>query len=198
MGIIYSNKPLPERRENDLYPTPSELCEATIQKHKHFFHNDGIRVLDSGAGEGAWGKEVRKIIPTAIITGVELRNIQKPDGYDNWYNSIDYKYFDKGKYDIILGNPPYRYSEEFIRKSMELLDDYGVLFYLLRLSFLESQKRYDGLFKEFRPLEVSVSVRRVSFSGDKKSDNNAYAIFTWLKNNKLENTGLSWLNWSYK
>ena len=47
-----------------------------------------------------------------------------------------------GKYDIIIGNPPYSLAKEFILKSLDSLNDNGILIFLLRTAFLESKSRY--------------------------------------------------------
>lgn len=196
MGIIYSTKPLPERRDYDFYPTPPELCKAVYEANKINVNGKDLQVLDAGAGDGVWGNVLRTVNQSAIVTGVELRELPKPEGYDIWYTGTDFLKFEDKKYDLVIGNPPYKFAEEFIRKAMEVVEDYGVVIFLLRLSFLESKKRYEGLFTEFRPIDVSVSVRRVSFSGNKKSDNTAYAVYKWLKGYN-KSTGLNWLDWSY-
>jgi hypothetical protein len=99
-------------------------------------------------------------------------------------------------FDGVIGNPPYKFAEEFVRKSMDLLVDHGFIIFLLPLSFLESVKRGQGLFQDFPPYDVMVSMRRISFTKNRKADNTAYAIYTWIKNTSPDTT-LSWLDWNY-
>jgi hypothetical protein len=73
----------------------------------------------------------------------------------------------------------------------------GEIMFLLRLNFLEGQKRSKGLWKEFRPYQIYVLPRRPSFTGDQKTDATAYMLACWGKENKLDTTYLSWLEWNY-
>lgn len=196
MTIIQTNKELQPRKEFDFYPTPRELCSSIYRECAILLWNPYLKVLDAGAGDGVWGQEFRKFSPLSIITGVELRDLNKPDGYDNWHRSTDFMSFDEGEYDVVLGNPPYKYAEEFVWKGLELINISGYVIYLLPLSFLESKKRYNSLFMGHAPFTVLVSTRRVSFTGNKKSDNTAYAVYIWSKQ-KRKDSILSWLDWSY-
>ena len=184
---IDNKKDLPKRKENDFYPTPYELCEAVLVKKLILIprRNWIAEVLDPGAGGGVWGKAVRIVKSPANITGVELRNVEKPVYYDTWYKNTDFLSWETdSKYTLIIGNPPYKHSEEFIDKSLDLLEDKGWLVFLLKLSLLESKKRYSKYYspsKGLNPKQVLVSTRRVSFTGDRKSNADAYGIFVWEK-----------------
>jgi hypothetical protein len=78
-----------------------------------------------------------------------------------------------------MGNPPYSHAEAFIRKHMTLLDAGGHCVQLLRLAFLEGQRRRRGLWKEFPAKTIYVLGKRPSFTGDGRTDATAYAIFLW-------------------
>lgn len=208
MPTIYikENTELPERKKHDFYPTPVEFCRAVVNDAiPPRFNNYGLklRVLDPGAGDGVWGKAIKERFPLCKLYGVEIRDVDRPRGYNYWYRNTDYS--KGGKYgldwlrgfDIIIGNPPYKYGEEFLDKGLEQLRDNGILLFLLKLPFLESKKRYEKYFSGmYRPAEVYVSVRRISFTGDKKSNSDAYAMFVWKKN-KSYITTLRWLDWDY-
>lgn len=198
---------LPKRREHDFYPTPLEVCrEALVQiLNREIFE----RVLDPGAGNGVWGEAYREIFDDPIytgtfyseITGIELRDVEPALGYTYWitddYLSNEWHRPDT-KFDLIMGNPPYSLAKEFILKSLDLLEDSGYLLFLLRLTVLESQDRYENLYsKGLNPKEVWISTRRISFSGNKKSSPDAYCLCLWQKGWRGETT-LKWLDWNYE
>ena len=122
------------------------------------------------------------------------------------------------RYDLIIGNPPYYIAEEFVEKGLSLLCDTGVLVFLLKLSFVESKRRYKKYYSEIdlKPDYVWVSTRRLDFfrelglegSGDYK----AMGVFIWSKNHKnfhstynyedlcsedIAYTELDWIDWDF-
>ena len=205
MSIIYTDKPLPRRFDNDLYPTPTDFCRTALDVLTS--NKDYTNILDPGAGLGAWGKTVRELINTddrfakANLVGVELDEGTYPDGeyYDEWIVKDFLKWNTKRKFDLIIGNPPYNQAEEFARKSFELLDQNGTILFLLRLSFLESQTRGKNFWKEFPPRDVWVISRRISFTGNRKSGDAAFGLYRWeqewdyRKNPPI----LRWMDWNY-
>lgn len=189
-----TQKPLKPRREADFYPTPCWVVEIALGE----LHTAPRSILDTGAGEGVWGDVARERWDDANITGIDCRRLPYPHTYDLW---ITDDYLADGSthpgtngfdgYELIMGNPPYLLAEGFIRRSISLLATGGNLVYLLRLSFLESRKRGDGLWQEYPPKRVVVLKSRPSFTGDNKTDSDAYAIFYWQKGWHGETT-LAW------
>jgi hypothetical protein len=194
MTIIQTTKKLKERTPYDYYETPYELARETL---KFIFPTDNyrFRILDPGCGTGVWGQALKDLHPKVELTGVEMQSM-KPFIYDKVINTNFLTWETTDRFDGVIGNPPYRFAEEFVRKSYDLLVDHGFIIFLLPLSFLESVKRGEGLFNEMPPTDVMVSMRRISFTKNRKSDNTAYAIYTWVKNSSQDTT-LSWLNWNY-
>lgn len=93
-----------------------------------------------------------------------------------------------------LSAGPYADAEIFVRRSLQLLKTKGHLIFLLRLAFLESQTRGNGLWQQYPPKEVHVLVERPSFTGNGKTDETAYAIYIWQKG-VYGNPTLHWLSW---
>jgi len=203
MTIIPSNKKLRKRSKADYYPTPPEYVRAVLERiQQTFWFTADLHILDPGAGEGVWGIEARKLFPEAFIAGTEIRNLPKPAAYDEWYIT-PFKHFPEVcpvTFDLIIGNPPFSKVYEFIDPALALLNPQGgVLSYLLRLAFLESKKRFDKYYSRtdsLKPSHVWVSTRRLSFTGNKKSDDTAYAQYTW-NIPRSHNTLLDWLDWNY-
>jgi len=197
MTIIYSHKPLKDRVVADFYPTPIEVCNAALDVLDKDTYVSGI---DVGAGDGVWGEAFRKRFGhLPILTGIDIRDDAKgnriPNVYDKWIVSDYLEHTDK--YDIVIGNPPFRFANDMVEHSLDLLNPNGILLFLLRSAFSESAVRYKKFFSVgLNPIYEYQSVRRISFTGNKKSDNTAYSIFVWKKGWEGETTK-RWLDWNY-
>ena len=208
MPTIYINNKtdLPERKAYDFYPTPEEFVRCALTKLKFrvnsFYPFYPESLLDPGAGTGVWGKVARDVWKGLVdIFGIEIRDDVEPHPcYDGFIRGDFLNWpVETSSYDLIVGNPPYSLGEEFIEKSWSLLRDGGYLGFLLKLSFLESKKRYNLYFngmEHMKPKFVWVSVRRISFTGNKKSNADAYCFVIWEKG-WVGKTTLDWLYWEY-
>jgi hypothetical protein len=200
--IIKTDKQVPERRSYDFYPTPIAFAKAAIQIKEIESRNfkEKTTILDPGAGDGIWGKAWRQVYKYGCITGVEIRKEETPMAYNDWINA-DYLTLDLNqRYGLILGNPPFKYAQEFIEKSWDYLEINGMIAFVLPLKFLESQKRYHTIFATMPPNKIYVCVRRLSFSGDGKTNDEAHALFVWQKSwydkkDKWIKPELDWINW---
>jgi hypothetical protein len=190
--IITTTKTLRPRDPHDHYPTPVALCYAALQ---HYGQGSHSRILDPGAGTGVWGASARAFYPDAHLTGVELRRSPKPDAYNLWLTQ-NYLDLDFGRdFDLIIGNPPYKLAEAFIRKALSELTAGGDLVFLLRIAFLAGQDRGKGLWHDYPPRTVGVCSRRPSFTGDGKTDATDYALFHWVKGASGPPPRLEWFDW---
>lgn len=204
MAIIrnLSDKPDQMRRDFDLYTTPLELCRAISNIVPSGTY---INALDTGCSNGHFGKAFRNIV--GKMTGIDIRGPNeiyeqavkdRLDDYSYVYDRIiqqDYlQYCFDTKYDLICGNPPYKFSLEFVQKSLENLPPHGILVYLLKERFLNTKKRFEQLFTVHKPTDVWASVSRVSFYGGSSNDEE-YAVYIWNKSIKPEYTRLHWLDW---
>ena len=195
-----------KRKEYDFYETPLELCKqalSTFQKDE--FHPKLFDVVDAGAGAGVWGLAYRiVIVDDSHLIGIDIQHEDKPyplsSIYDDWILGDYLDWVSIDNYGMVFGNPPYSLAEEFVRKSIDLVVGGGYVFFLLRLAFLESQKRHFGLFTDYPPKRVYVLSRRPSFfttkEGRKTTDALSYAMFLFRKgwNGKTE---LDWMYWNY-
>jgi hypothetical protein len=192
MTIITTTKQMRPRDANDFYPTPLKTCLRAIA----LLPNDFVptTILDPGAGTGVWGEAAGEFYPHAAITGVEIRlDARVPAAYNYWYHD-DFRLWTPPDedFDLIIGNPPYKYAEAFIRFGMDVLRPDGTMCFLLRLAFLEGQNRGKELWRRLPPYMVAVCSERPSFTGDGHTDATAYAMFYWRKGWTGE-TRLTWL-----
>lgn len=182
---------LPARRDFDFYPTPIDVCSDALT-----FLPDSVNplnILDPGAGAGVWGTAARRMYPNALITGIDIRpETLRPRAYNFWMHGDFLLMNTSPCFDLVIGNPPYKYAEQFVRRSLDMLEDGGYLILLLRLNFLEGQDRSRRLHRKYPPKKVVVRAGRVSFTGDGKSNATAYGYFVWQKGY----SGRTVLDWS--
>ena len=184
---------LPKRREFDLYETPagkawdglSVVVDDLIRSGDAFDPDTDVRILDPGAGAGIWGACCRNLWPQAWIAGVELREVRPADAYDQWvtgeFNEVTLTDPAPGTWDLVVGNPPYREAQSFLRAGLHYLRPGGRLLYLLRLAFLEGKGRGCGLFREQPVKRVEVCMSRPSFTANGKTNATSFAFFLWEK-----------------
>jgi hypothetical protein len=198
--IITTDKVMRPRDALDHYPTPISVCRAALDLLPPMF--TPYEALDPGAGTGVWGRVLRERQGGCWIDGVEVdRSHQWPNAYDSWHQA-DFLTWDgsaanmgstwMAPYDLVFGNPPYKYAEAFVRRALALTKSGGYVLFLLRLAFLEGQARGAGLWQEAPPERVAVCSARPSFTGNGKTDATAYAIYLWRKGRKVE-PALTWL-----
>ena len=102
-------------------------------------------------------------------------------------------------YDI-LTNPPYKYAMEFVLRALELLQFGCKCYMFLKLTFLESEKRYKEIFEKTPPKTIYVFSKRVlcaknaEFERMKEGGGSAvaYGWFVWEKGYK-GTTQVEWI-----
>lgn len=179
---------LPDRPAYDQYKTEPNLVRAAYQAYwPELADCQPNRILDPGAGEGVWGSVAREAWPESNITGVELQSLPHPPAYDAWRPGQDYRDWAATflsvtnlKYDLVVGNPPYRHAEEFIQRSWQLLKPGGIILFLLRLSFQSGVRRCEEFWPAYPLSDVGIVVRRPSFYGNSTNATD-YGIFMWRK-----------------
>lgn len=96
----------------------------------------------------------------------------------------------------IITNPPYKYSEEFLNKSMQLLPNKGECIMFLPLTFLEGKNRYN-LFQIYKPKKVFIHSSRQGCSptGEWEFKNGGARAYVWAIWEKGYNktTVLEWI-----
>ena len=217
LNRLKSDRP---RRKHDFYETPYELCRASLERLREdevqdkeefhplnarsVIHSWAVMGIDAGCGKGVWGKAFRRVFYENNFSVGYDPYIEPEEGiYTGGYYKEDFLEATRslGGQQLVYGNPPYSLAEEFVRKGLEFASD-GYVFFLLRLAFLESKKRYFGLFKEHPPKRVYVLSRRPSFfssdpEGKKKTtDAVSYALILW-QSGWHGKTELEWLYWNY-
>lgn len=176
---LVSRKVSYEEAGKDLYQTPCEITEYLLNRLEI---PKGSSILEPANGLGA----ISKVI---IDRGYACETSDIRDGVDFLETSGE------STFDYIITNPPYKYAQEFVEKSMEHLKAGGRVAMLLRLSFLESSKRYH-FFKDSGLRTVYVSCKRITMfpygnEAPKNSGTLAYAWYVWEKGYK----GIPHIEW---
>lgn len=180
MSATGRNKTGNERHPEDFYETPSFAVEALLNaipvKDEY--------ILDPGCGTGAIGRVLSaRCLPVA---GIELNAeraaiARKSDAY---YEVEEVDYLSAAcptmNVPLIISNPPYIAAQAFIEAGLRDLTPDGRAFYLLRLNFLGSKRRY---FSKIWPHLRSVYVlpKRPKFRPGGSGDACEYGWFEFRK-----------------
>jgi len=175
LDSIYLTGSSEKRRETeDFYPTPPYATIKLLEKEEFLG-----TIYEPACGDGAISKILKDKYPTQKIYSTDLIDRGYGEKMDLDFLTHDFKDF---KPDNIITNPPYKLAQEFIEKSLELADFKVAM--LLKLNFLEGQKRYQ-LFKSTPLKNVYIFSKRLSFDkGNEKGKGNgllAYAWYVWEK-----------------
>ena len=181
------------RASHDFYVTPKPVIEAVFTQlwELDLLPGDLRAILDPCAGGNvedkkryAWGmpyvEVMEEMFPGVLVQSVDIRKDSPAYIHEDFLRMKP----DAGdKYDMVVGNPPFSLAEEFVRHSRKFLAEGGLTVMLLRLAFLEGQKRKE-FFDEWMPMYIFVHRKRISFTGNLKegsggTDSVAYAHFVW-------------------
>lgn len=177
-------------RGHDLYETPSVAVDALVAAEGNRLP---MRVWEPACGPGAivraleaHGREVYGTdlidygTPEQRLFGVDF--LQTPPGLSG---------------DAIVTNPPYKLAAEFVATARQRAPYVAML---LRLAFLEGEKRGRTTFAEPGLARVHVFSRRLpmmhraGWVGPKSTSATAFAWFVWERSHKAPPT-INWIDW---
>lgn len=183
-----SNHTDKEREEWDYYATEPKAMEVLLEVEK--FNKD---IWECAAGE------------------LHLVNVLREHDYNVRYSDIinrtdeDMEIIDFLTYSgiwngDIITNPPYKYAQEFIEKSLEIIPKGNKVAMFLKIQFLEGKKR-KKLFQKYPPKVIYVSSSRLLCAKNGEFEKMiqgggsavAYAWFVWEKGYKGD-TVIKWIN----
>ncbi len=149
------------KKNNGIYFTPPSCVNTNIQLLQPYIKNVS-NVLEPSCGSGEFITALHKLFPNVNITGIEYnetiyQSILQLNNDKITIMNMDYlTYSPNTKYDLIIGNPPYYVMKKtsvdkcyhtyfegrpnifilFIIKSIQLLNDNGILSFVLPNNFL--------------------------------------------------------------
>lgn len=170
-----------ERAQDDYYATPYQATEMLLDEVK-FVGN----FLEPCVGGGHIVDVIKKYYPDECVYGVDLVD----RGYPNTLVADFLKHDFLGqKFDNVVTNPPYSLAQEFLEKSVEVVNDGGKIAMFLKIQFLEGAKRRE-MFKKYPPKYIYVFSKRqnpwrngspVDEKGKPWSSTMCFAWFVWEK-----------------
>lgn len=131
-GKIAGGNPERGRVENDFYATDPKSTRTLLDTIKFV----GDTFLEPCCGEGHIAKVIKEYYPNAKITAFDIVDRGYGEG------GIDFlTYKTEEKFDNVITNPPYSLAQEFIEKSLDLVNENGKVAMFLKIQFLEGTKR---------------------------------------------------------
>lgn len=175
MSVIYQNlRPLDvDREENDYYATNPKAMYKLLE-HETFNKN----IWECACGEGNLSKVLKE----------KGHNVYSTDLIDRGYQDelIDFINTNNKWFGDIITNPPFKYTNEFILKALDSVEDGSKVAMFLKLNYLSGKKRYREIYSKFPPQRVYVFTGRISCAKNNKpelfkSGAMDYAWFIWVK-----------------
>lgn len=177
-----------ERIPLGAYYTPESLAEVLVSKAGpelsalHARSASGLRILEPGVGGGSFA---RPLIRAGFeVAGVDLdpaaaglADTARSGG--SFRGSVLDLDLEAMRIGAVVGNPDYSIAQAVIEKAATARSVQGI-WLLLRLGFLESQKRSE-FWRRYPPRRVSVLCSRAYFTRNGRADSAAYAWFWWSR-----------------
>lgn len=172
------------REENDFYATdPKAMTE--LLKRESFNKN----VWECACGEGNLSEVLKE----------HGHNVLSTDLIDRGYQDELHDFLlNERKFDgDIITNPPFKYTVEFILKSLEAIPEGNKVAMFLKINYLSGKQRYKEIYSKFPPQRVYVFSSQIACSKNNtpegfKGGGMNYAWFVWEKG-KFAPTELRWI-----
>ena len=174
-ATLGSSNHVPEEREAfDYYATDPKAVEMLLELEQF-----APVIWEPACGEGHISKVLQAHGYQVISTDLVYRGFGDPEPLDFLKETLD------GFEGDIITNPPYSTGLEFVQRALESIRPGGKVAMLLKVQFLEGQKR-GAFFKDTPPRTVYISRSRLSCAknGDFERFPDsaiAYAWYVWEK-----------------
>lgn len=154
-----------DSRGADFYPTPNWVTEALLD-----YETFEGSVWEPACGDG----EMSKVLTTSGLY------VDSSDLYDRGFGEVGIDFLTLSiKVDNIVTNPPYVLAEKFILHALACSERKVAM--LLRLAFLESAGRFNGLFLNNAPSRVLVFSERVTmYPKDVPQTGGGTTAYAWM------------------
>jgi len=174
-----------EDRQNDDYYATDPTAVTFLLEKMSFRHN----IWECACGQGHISEVLKQNSYNVFSTDLINRNYAD--------KIIDFLSCNEKWDGDIITNPPYKYAQEFVEKSMELISEGNNIAMFLKLLFLEGKSRRK-MFDKYPPKIIYVSSSRVvcAKNGEFDKANGSavcYAWFIWEKGFKGKPT-IEWMN----
>ena len=176
---------------SDYYVTPVDKITEFLNvfcKYENVFTRDNVKILDPcSGGDSKNGMSYPIALNLLNVTGVDTVDIREDSQAQikGDYLTLDLK----GKYDVIITNPPFNVSKDIILKALNDVKDNGFVIMLLRLNYFGGKVRQD-LWTNHMPKYCFVHNKRISFTDNGKTDSIEYCHIEKQKGHTPEFTKL--------
>jgi len=167
-----------DRHKYDYYVTPKSEIRKFMNEFKYEISKDD-KILDPCAG----GDRVNDMSYPSVLNEYGFNNLITFDIREDSKAEFKLDYLTSislDKYDVIITNPPFNLSMEFLKKALLDVREGGKVVMLLRLNYYGSKTRNEFL-RNNMPSQCYVHGKRLSFTNDGKTDSIEYAHFVWTK-----------------
>ena len=163
-----------ERQREDYYATDPKAVYKLLEVES--FNKN---IWECAVGEGHIAKVLIENGYTIRASDIVDRGFENTEIIDFLNKGGLFDSIEKWKGDIIT-NPPYKYAKEFVERALEVINDGNRVAMILKIQFLESEKRYE-LFKSNPPRYIYVFRKRVScaMNGDFESYPSSAVCYCW-------------------
>lgn len=171
----------------DHFPTPPWATRALAE---HVAEIRGFQVWEPACGDGAMARPLGEYAGRVVPTDVH------DYGWGHAVHDFLQPYLPDavGVCDWIVTNPPFRLADQFVHRGLEVAR-HGVAV-LVRSVFIESQGRYNELFRPAPPAYMAQFVERVPMVKGRLDKNastaTSYCWLVWLKGHSGQ-TRLMWI-----
>lgn len=174
---------LNDREHNDYYATEPKAIRLLLEKEK--FRN----VWEVACGQG----HLAEVLQEHNILGKATDLIDR--GYGK--GGVDFLQQNESWEGDIVTNPPYKYAQQFIEKSLETVNSGRKVAMFLRIQFLEGKSR-GKMFAKYPPKIIYVSRTRLKCAIGGNFDAitgsaTCYAWYVWEKG-YTGDTIIKWIN----
>ena len=180
-----SSHSVQEREQDDFYATEPSAIDDLLRVER--FNKD---IWECAVGQGHLAKRLTEFGYNVFCSDIVFRGYQGTEVLDFLECNGSFR-------GDIITNPPYKYCTEFILKALNCVNDGNKVAMFLKLTTLESQRRYDMIFKKYAPKTVYVFTKRKKCLKNGIDDGTSsavcYAWFVWVKG-EYNCTQIKWLN----
>ena len=140
-GLMLGVNPKVEREENDFYATNPKALEVFLQNFPAL--DISLPVWEPACGKGHLSDALKNKGFTVFSSDIIDR------GYPELNKQMDFLTCDiKNFKGHILTNPPFKLAEDFIKKSLEIIEEDCYVIMFLKIQFLEGKER-KKLFEKY-------------------------------------------------
>lgn len=175
MSLGASNHAEHERQQDDYYATHPDVLKVFLKKLKQDKIELAPNIWENACGAGHLSQVLKD----------EGYEVLSTDSVDRGYSELDFTHdFLQNTITFegdILTNPPYKFAIDFVKKSLEAIQEGNKVIMFLRVNFLESKTRFK-FYEKFPPKYIYAHSERqkCAMNGDFEKYKDTAVFYVWL------------------